>query len=101
MYKMTEVIARPRNGVTIEDLELDAYVALLRDVPFVERLELAVCVEVEDLPEPTHSAVIEGWFSHFVNPQQFSELPSAPEIDARATRLHEQAGIERWFSQVI
>jgi hypothetical protein len=101
MYKLTEVIARPRDGFTIDQLELDAYVALLRDVPFVERLEVAVPVEVDGLPEPRHSAVIEGWFSHFVSPQQFSELPSAPEIDARATRLHQQAGIERWFSQVI
>jgi hypothetical protein len=101
MYKMTEVIARPHDGSTIDRQELDAYIALLRDVPFVERLEVAVPVEADGLPEPTHSAVIEGWFSHFVSPQQFSELPSAPEIDARATRLHQQAGIERWFSQVI
>jgi hypothetical protein len=101
MYKMTEVIARPRDGLTIDDLELDAYVALLRDVPFVERLEVAVPVEAEGLPEPTHSAVIEGWFSRVDSVEQFTELPSASEIDARATRLHQQAGIERWFSQVI
>lgn len=101
MFKMTEVIARPREGLTIDELELDAYIALLRDVPFIERLEIAVPVEAEGLPEPTHSAVIEGWFSHALSPEQFSELPSALGIDARATRLHQQAGIERWFSQVV
>ena len=101
MYKLTEVIARPRDGVTIEDLELDTYVALLRDVPFIERLEFAVPVEVEGLPHPTHSAVIEGWFSRVDGVEGFTALPAAPEIDARATRLHQQAGIERWFSQVV
>lgn len=101
MYKMTEVIARPREGLTIEDLELDAYIALLRNVPFLERLEVAVPVEAGGLPAPTHSAVIEGWFSRVDSVEQFTTLPAAPDIDARATRLHQQAGIERWFSQVI
>ena len=101
MYKMTEVIARPRDGLSIEDLELDAYVALLRAVPFLERLEVAVPVEIDGLPEPTHSAVIEGWFSAVDSVEEFTALPSAPEIDARATRLHQQAGIERWLSEVV
>lgn len=100
MYKMTEVIARPRHGLTIEDLELDAYIELLRDVPFIERLEVAVPVESDDLPEPTHSAVIEGWFSRPISAAEFTGLPSAPQIDTRATRLHQQAGIERWFSRI-
>jgi hypothetical protein len=100
VYKMTEVIARPRRGLTVEDLELDAYISLLREVPFLERLEVAVPVEGEGLPEPTHSAVIEGWFSRPIGIEEFTDLPSAPEIDARATRLHDRAGIERWFSRV-
>ncbi len=58
-------------------------------------------VEAAGLPEPTHSVVIEGWFPRAISPEQVDELPSAPEIDARDTRLHQQAGIERWFSQVV
>ncbi|HKJ56769.1 MAG TPA: hypothetical protein VJ978_12365 [Nitriliruptoraceae bacterium] len=99
MYKVTDIIERPRSG-SAADLPLAELVECLQAMEVAERIEVAWPLEGPGLPEPDHAMVLEAWFVDLERAQSLPQQDGFDRLDELASQIHQAAGIRRYFSEV-
>lgn len=99
MFKITDIIERPASDDPA-DLPLDELVQALQAMDVASRIEVARPVREPGFPEPDHVMVLEAWFTDLQRARSLPEQPGFDRLDALAIRIHQTAGIRRYFSEV-